>query len=151
MKVPRPAAKLPADSVPVKILLAGELELIGYRVDASPTSSRPLPLTLWWWGVQPAAKDWTACFHLTPLSKARELLGQMDQAITAHAYPPTVWSAGEVVEDHVQISVANLQAGRYAVWMGLYSSATQERVTVEAGAGEVSEDRARLLEFQIGP
>ncbi len=32
----------------------------------------------------------------------------------------------------------------------LYSPATQERVSVEAGAGEVSEDRARLLEFQIG-
>ena len=27
----------------------------------------------------------------------------------------------------------------------------QERVAVEAGAGEVIEDRARLLEFKIGP
>ncbi len=87
----------------------------------------------------------------TPLSNDRELRGQMDQAITAHAYPPTVWSAGEVVEDHVQIGAANLQAGRYAVWRGLYSPATLERVAVEAGAGEVIEDRARLLEFQIGP
>ena len=147
VKVPRPVVKLPSDSVPVKILLAGELELIGYRVDALPTASRPLQLTLWWRGVRPAAEDWTAFFHLTPLSNDRELLGQMDQAITAHAYPPTVWSAGEVVEDHVQISAANLQAGRYAVWMGLYSPATQERVAVEAGAGGVSEDRARLLEF----
>ena len=50
-----------------------------------------------------------------------------------------------------ELGTANLQAGRYAVWMGLYSSATQERVSVEAGAGEVIEDRARLLEFQIGP
>ena len=33
----------------------------------------------------------------------------------------------------------------------LYSAATQVRVAVEAGAGEVIEDRARLLEFQIGP
>ncbi len=33
----------------------------------------------------------------------------------------------------------------------LYSPATLERVAVEAGAGEVSEDRARLLEFQIRP
>ncbi len=151
VKVPRPAVKLPADSVPVKILLAGELELIGYRVDALPTASRPLQLTLWWRGVRPAAEDWTAFFHLTPLSNDRELRGQMDQAITAHTYPPTVWSAGEVVEDHVRISAANLQAGRYAVWMGLYSPATLERVAVEAGAGEVIEDRARLLEFQIGP
>ncbi len=53
MKVARPAVKLPADSVPVKILLAGELELIGYRVDALPTASRSLQLRLWWRGVRP--------------------------------------------------------------------------------------------------
>ncbi len=35
--------------------------------------------------------------------------------------------------------------------MGLYSPETRVRVAVEAGAGEVIEDRARLLEFQIGP
>ncbi len=35
--------------------------------------------------------------------------------------------------------------------LDLYSPATLERVAVEAGAGEVVEDRARLLEFQIGP
>ncbi len=41
----------------------------------------------------------------------------------------------------------------YPIWLDgrLYSPATQERVSVEAGAGEVIEDRARLLEFQIGP
>ena len=33
----------------------------------------------------------------------------------------------------------------------MYSSLTQVRVAVEAGAGEVIEYRARLLEFQIGP
>ena len=32
----------------------------------------------------------------------------------------------------------------------LYLPFTLVRVGVEAGAGEVSEDRARLLEFQIG-
>ncbi len=111
----------------------------------------PLQLMLWWRGVRPAAEDWTDFFNPTPLSNDCELLGQMGQAIAAHAYPATVWSPGEVVEDQVQISAANLQAGRYAVWMGLYSSATQVRVSVEAGAGEVIEDCARLLEFQIGP
>ena len=85
-----------------------------------------------------------------PLSNDRELLGQMDQATTVHAYPPTVWSAGEVVEDQVQISAANLQAGRSEVWMGLYSPSTQVRISVEAGAGEVIEDRTWLSEVQIG-
>lgn len=147
MKVPRPAVKLPADSGPVKILLAGELELIGYRVDALPTVSRPLQLTLWWRGVRKLAEDWTAFFHLTPLSNGRELLGQMDQAITAHAYPPTVWSADEVVEDQVQISVANLLAGRYAVWMGMYAPVTQMRAAVGAGSGAAVDGPVLLVQF----
>ena len=151
VKVPRPAVELPAAAVPVKIVLGAELELIGYRVDALPTASQPLQLTLWWRGVRPAAEDWTAFFHLTPLGNDDELLGQMDQAITAHAYPPPVWSPGEVVVDHVQISAANLIAGSYAVWMGMYSPLTQVRATVAAETVVVSEDRARLLEFQLAP
>ena len=102
-------------------------------------------------GVRLVAEDWTAFFHLTPLGNDHELLGQMDQAITAHAYPPPVWSPGEVVVDHVQISTANLAAGSYAVWMGMYSPLTQVRATVAAETVVVSEDRARLLEFQLAP
>ena len=75
----------------------------------------------------------------------------MDQAITAHAYPPPVWSSGEVVVDYVQISAANLPAGSYAVWMGMYSPLTQVRATVASEMLAVSEDRARLLEFQLAP
>ena len=102
-------------------------------------------------GVRLVAEDWTAFFHLTPLGNDDELLGQMDQAITAHAYPPPVWSPGEVVVDHVQISAANLIAGSYAVWMGMYSPLTQVRATVATETVVVSEDRARLLEFQLAP
>ncbi|GBL38698.1 hypothetical protein EMGBD1_23850 [Anaerolineaceae bacterium] len=71
----------------------------------------------------------------------------MDQAITEYAFPPAVWSLGEVVVDSVQISAAHLLAGRYAVWMGLYSPATQIRGSVDAGIGADSEDPVRLLEF----
>ena len=69
------------------------------------------------------------------------------QAITAHAYPPPVWPPGEVEVDYVQISAANLAAGSYAVWMGMYSPFTQVRATVAVETFVVSEDRARRLEF----
>ena len=54
---------------------------------------------------------------------------------------------GEVVVDHVQISIANLPASSYAVWMGMESPLTYERATVAAETVVVSEDRAWLLEF----
>ena len=49
-----------------------------------------------------------------------------------------------------QISAAKLQAGSYAVWMGMYAPVTQMRAAVEA-AGVVVDNRALLLEFQLAP
>jgi len=93
LKRPRAAVKPPADSVPVEIVLGDELELIGCRIDALPTGSQALQLTLWWRGLRPATEDWTAFFHITPNVSNAELVGQLDHAITDHEYPPTVWAA----------------------------------------------------------
>ena len=65
--------------------------------------------------------------------------------------PPTVWAAGEVVQEQVQISAAKLQLGSYAVWMGMYAPVTQMRAAVKAGPGVVVDDRALLLEVQLAP
>ena len=99
------------------LLPSYELELIGCRIDALPTGSHALQLTLWWRGVRPATEDWTAFFHITPSANNAEFVGQLDHAITDHEYPPTEWAVGEVVQEQVQISAAKLQPGSYAVWM----------------------------------
>ena len=65
--------------------------------------------------------------------------------------PPTVSAAGEVVQEHVQISAAKLQPGSYAVWIGMYAPVTQMRAAVKAGHCVVVDNRALLLEFQLGP
>ena len=85
--------KPPAASVPVEIVLGDELELIGCRIDALPTGSQALQLTLGWRGLRPATEDWTAFFHITPSVSNAELVGQLDHAITDHEYPLTVWAA----------------------------------------------------------
>ena len=56
---------------------------------------------------------------------------------------PTVWAVGEVLQEQVQISAAKLQAGSYAVWMGMYAPVTQMRAAVEA-AGVVVDNRAAV-------
>ena len=89
----RAAVKPPADSVPVEIVRGDELELIGCRIDALPTGSQALQLTLGWRGLRSATEDWTAFFHITPSANNAELVGQLDHAITDHEYPPTVWYA----------------------------------------------------------
>ena len=44
-----------------------------------------------------------------------------------------------------------MHAGSHAVWIGMYSLLAQVRATVAAETVVVSEDRARLLEFQLAP
>ena len=99
--------------------------------------------------MRPATEDWTAFFHITPSANNAKIVGQLDNAITDHEYPPTVWSPGEVVVDTVQISAAKLQAGSYAVWMGMYAPVIEMRAIGEAGHGVVVENRALLSEFEL--
>ena len=49
------------------------------------------------------------------------------------------------------MSTSNMHAGSHAVWIGMYSLLAQVRATVAAETVVVSEDRARLLEFQLAP
>ena len=40
-------------------------------------------------------------------------------SFSGREYPPTVWAAGEVVQEQVLISAVNLKSGSYAVWVGM--------------------------------
>ncbi len=99
--------------------------------------------------MRPATEDWTAFFHIAPRANSAELVGQLDHAITDREYPPPVWSAGEVGQETVHISAAKLQAGSYAVWMGMYAPVIEMRAIGEAGHGVVVENRALLSEFEL--
>ena len=101
--------------------------------------------------MRPATEDWTAFFHSTPSANNAKPVGQLAHAITDHEYPPTVWAAGEVVQEEVHISAAKLQPGSYAVWMGMYAPVIQMRAAVEAGPVIAVDYRALQVEFQVAP
>lgn len=149
LKVSRPAIQLPADAAPTLIEFADELELIGYRVDSLPADSQPLRVTLWWRGLKPASQNWTGFFHLTPVSDATSLVGQLDRSLTGGVYPPTIWEEGELVEEQIEIPAGSLAAGKYALWMGLYSSANFERAAISKSPNQIQDNRTLLLEFEI--
>ena len=71
-------------------------------------------------------------------------MGQLDHAITDIEYPPMVWAAGEAVQEQVQISAAKLQAGSYAVWMGMCALVIEMRAIGEAGPGVVVDNCANV-------
>ena len=74
---------------------------------------------------------------------------QLDHAITDREYPAPVWSAGEAVQEQVQITAAKLQAGSYAVWMGMYAPVIEMRGGVKVWHGVVVDNHVMLLEFQL--
>jgi len=66
----------------------------------------------------------------------------VDQAITAHAYPLPVWSPGEVVVDHAQMSTANMIAA--AMQFGRVCTRRRLRCAVSA-------QRRRVWFLRIAP
>jgi hypothetical protein len=149
LKVPRPVVQIPPEAVKAGIDFGDEVNLAAYRIDGLPDGTQPLKMTLWWQGLKPASVAWTEFFHFTPASDNTNLVGQLDHELTGGDYPPTIWSAGEVVEEHIEIQTGPLAAGTYAVWMGLYNPNTQERAAVLSGPGPTQDNRTRLMEVTI--
>ena len=58
-----------------------------------------------------------------------------------------VWAAGEVGQEQVQFSAAQLKAGCYAVWMGRCVLVIQMCASVEAGPGALVDNRALMVEL----
>jgi hypothetical protein len=151
LKVPRPEVQLPGDSIPAEIVFGDEIALAGYRIDSLPDGSQPLRMTLWWRSLAPASQDWTGFYHLTPASDSVSLVGQTDRSLTGGAYPPTIWDRGELVEEQIEVAPAALAAGKYAVWMGLYSPLTFERLAITSSPNPIQDNRTLLVEFEIKP
>jgi len=102
-----------------------------------------------WRGLKPASQNWTGFFHLTPVSDTTSLVGQLDRSLTGGVYPPTIWEEGELVEEQIEIPASSLAAGKYTLWMGLYSSANFERAAISKSPNQIQDNRTLLLEFEI--
>ena len=59
-----------------------------------------------------------------------------------------VWAAGEIGQEHVQFSAAQLEAGTYSAWMGRCALVMQMCASVEAGPGALVDNRALKMELQ---
>lgn len=151
LKISRQPVSLPHDHTPAHITFAEPIELVAYRIDSLPESGAPLTLTLWYRATGEVSVDWTAFLHLTTASDNTALVGQADAQITGGAYPPSIWNDGELVADVVSIYASELPAGDYAVWFGLYSPITFQRLVILNSPNPMHEDRALLIEFSHNP
>ena len=91
----------------------------------------------------------TVFLHL--LSQDGTRVAQVDKPPLEGIYPSTVWSAGEAVRDEYALALpADLPSGTYTVAMGIYDSATVERlIATDADGARQLNDMSPLQQITV--
>lgn len=129
--------------VQVNATLGQAVRLTGYTLQPvdPPSSAAALYLTLFWQPLSPLADNYTVFVHLRNPNGAT--VAQSDRQPLDGAYPTARWQPGETVIDPLTLPLpANLPAGSYRLFTGMYRLDTLERLPV---ANDTSGENAILL------
>ncbi|MCB8949098.1 MAG: hypothetical protein H6653_13880 [Ardenticatenaceae bacterium] len=144
-----PVFALPEEMEPVTAVFGEEIQLQGYRfsqVDAA------LDLTLIWQALDNGQTDYTRFVHLIPAEVGGAPLVQDDSPPRYGSYPTSQWTADEVVEDRLSLSLEGVPPGAYALAVGFYSRPTPDmfnQLPVWDEAGELVPDGRFILPIQV--
>jgi hypothetical protein len=122
--------------------LGDQITLLGYDVDratlenCSTTSENcRLNLTLYWQAKASPVADYTTFLHLR--NRANETITQKDSPPAGGRYPTSLWDAGEIVLDRLELPLAEVPPGIYTPVVGLYNFADGQRLSTPSGTGEI--------------
>lgn len=110
------------------------------------TAGQPITITLLWEAVGTPATDYTAFVHL--LDAAGQQIAGFDQAPSGERFPTAAWRSGDrIISDMLLDLPAQLPAGEYQLWAGLYESGSAGAVLlpVTDPAGRKTGDGQVLL------
>ncbi len=139
-KAPSPIGQQAPPGEPVS--LGRSMALVGYRVPSLAGPGQLLEGRLWWRAVSPPPLDYTVFVQLVGPGG---LASQYDSQPRAGSYPTSLWEAGETVEDHFQMVIAEKTApGSYLLLAGMYDASTGVRL--ESGGS----DYVSLGELRVG-
>ncbi|MEZ4660345.1 MAG: hypothetical protein R2911_22540 [Caldilineaceae bacterium] len=110
-------------------------DAIALRAFALPaqiaSSASSLPVTLVWAATGQSAADYTAYVHL--LNADGGQVGGFDQPPSPQ-FPTSYWQADDEIVSHFALPLPpDLPPGRYALWLGMYESASQGAVRLSVG------------------
>ena len=135
-----------AAQTPLGTLFGEGITLNGYDLDSRQAiPGGRLDLTLIWKARSPSTRPYTVFAHL--VNEEGQLVAQEDNWPVNGLWPPTCWRREEVVTDPRRIALpAELPAGRYSLWVGLYDATDGSRLHTIDGR-----DAVRLAEIEISP
>ncbi len=120
----------------------GKLNLDGY--DLAYPDADSLETILYWRAESRMESSYTTFLHLIDPATG-QIVAQADVIPRGWSYPTNWWERGEVVQDTVRLSLADVPPGEYALSVGWYQLETGERLPAYAGADQVIEESALFL------
>lgn len=136
-------------SFTTNVTFGNTARLIGY--DASSTAANDIiPITLYWESIAADPIDYTVFVHL--LDTNGNLVAQADSLPQNGRFPTSIWEAGEIIADEHQFHLPEkLQAGEYAVIIGLYNPQNGARLQAQSDGNRVLNDAVSILSLTIKP
>lgn len=145
-----PLFDLPSSANPLEAHLGENIALAGYTL--APSEVRPgtdLDLTLYWRALQPTQSSYKVFAHL--VDDSGKLWAQHDGIPRHWEYPTSSWQAGEVVPDHLALSISpETPAGNYHLFVGMYDAATQQRLPLQVNGERKQGDTLELATVEVG-
>jgi hypothetical protein len=126
-------------------LLGDSLALSGLELVEEGST---LTVRLQWQALADVPRDYTAFVHV--LDSEGQAAAQADVMPRGGRFPTGYWPRGAVVDDRIELSLADLPPGRYRVVFGVYDSQTVERLPIATPAGEALPDNViELGEIEV--
>jgi 4-amino-4-deoxy-L-arabinose transferase-like glycosyltransferase len=139
--------ELPAAQTLLEAELGPAIRFYGF--DRGEITDGALPLTLYWQAAAAPGGDYSVFIHLVDEATG-ETVAQVDGIPVQGLRLTSGWRAGEVLTDPYRLPVpAELPAGRYAIYAGLYRSEDGVRLPVSLDGETQPGDRLRLLTLEL--
>ncbi|MCP4416092.1 MAG: hypothetical protein GY805_05695, partial [Chloroflexi bacterium] len=132
-----PQFDLPEEIVLQTAVFGDQIQLQGYRLSQTPDE---IDLTLVWQAMQNGQTDYVRFVHLIDAEAGGSPLAQADSPPRYGSYPTSQWTAAEVVEDNVRLSLTDVPPGNYQLAVGFYQQTTPQQfdqLFVQNEAGEL--------------
>lgn len=143
---------------PVTYNFGDQMELIGYEMDARRVQpGGDITVTLYWRGLRDMNTNYSVSVQLAGHDGPTlgRMAGQRDAWPQDGAYPTSVWTEGEVVEDPYTVTIAeDAAAGIYDVEIVVYELDDSGQITKlkrVTESGQLVDDRILLSPIWIAP
>jgi hypothetical protein len=142
--------QLPRIAHPLDVNMGGLVRLRGYNANAPGPGQRAqagdvLKITLYWQALGPTEAPYTVFVHL--IDAEGRIWGQRDSQPGGGAWPTTEWTAGEVLADVYEVTIASeTPPGTYRLEVGMYDPINAARLPVLDEAGRAVDDRVLVEE-----